>query len=213
MQAGQADLPAQRRVPAHARSPSDSCRRSHDELPGSKGCSGCGSGNEPGIHGDAVAAHTAAGLEHVHTGMVVSQADQLTHVDVEVIAHQRKLIGEGDVHIAEAVLGELYQLSGTGRGGQELALAEAGIEGLAGGGGGWGEAADNAVVADQLLEDAAGEHTLRAVGDVELLAVQATHFSDHPGHLLSGAYRRSGFQQHKIAGANHRRNGTAAAST
>ena len=62
-----------------------------------------------------MAAHTATGLEHFHPGVVVGQADQLTHVDVEVIAHQRKLIGEGDVHIAEAVLGELYQLSSAGR--------------------------------------------------------------------------------------------------
>jgi hypothetical protein len=43
-----------------------------------------------------------------------------------VIAHQREFIGEGDVHIAKAVFGELHQLRGAGRGSQKLALAEAG---------------------------------------------------------------------------------------
>ena len=66
-----------------------------------------------------------------------------------MIAHQGELIKEGDVHIAKAVLGELDQLSGACTGGQQLALAEAGVEGLAGGGGGGGEATDHAVVADQ----------------------------------------------------------------
>ena len=68
------------------------------------------------------------------------------------------------------------------------------------------KAADHAVVADQLLENAAGEHTLGAVGDVELIAIQATRFSDHPGDVLSGTYGRSGFKQYEIVGADHRRN-------
>ena len=41
-----------------------------------------------------------------------------------------------------------------------------------------------------------------------LLAAEAARFSDHVGHLLGGAHRRGGFQQHEIAGAQHRRNGT-----
>ena len=96
---------------------------------------GSGSGNEPRIHSNAVATHAATRLKHVHPGVVVGQADQLTHVDAKVITHQREFVGKGDVHIAEAVLGELHQFSGTGRGNQQFTLAEAGVEDLSGGSG------------------------------------------------------------------------------
>ena len=79
---------------------------------------GGGGGNKPWINGDAVATHAAAGLKHVHARVVVGQANQLARVDVEVIAHQREFIGKGNIHIAEAVLGELHQLGGAGGGGQ-----------------------------------------------------------------------------------------------
>ena len=97
--------------------------------------------------------------------------------------------------------------AGAGRCGQQLTLAEAGIKSLANGGGGGGEATDHAIVADQLLENAARENTLGAVGDMELLAAQAARVIDHLGQLLSGANRRGGFQQHEIAGVEHRGNG------
>ena len=131
----------------------------------------------------------AAGLEHVHPWVVVGQVDQLTHVDFKVIAYKRELIGKSDVHIAKAVLGELYQLSCSSRGGEQLTLAEAGIESLASGSGCGGKATDHPVVADQLLEDATGEHPLRAVGDVELLAAQAARISDYLGQVLRGTHR------------------------
>jgi len=96
--------------------------------------------------------------------VVVGEADQFAHVDTEAITHQRELVSEGDVHIAEAVFGELHQFGGASGGGKQLALAEGGIEGLACFCGGGGETTDHAVVADQLLQDAARQHALRAVG-------------------------------------------------
>ena len=65
-----------------------------------EGGTGGGGSDEPGIHCNAVAAHAAAGLENIHPG-VVGQANQITHVDVKVIAHQRELVSEGNVHIAK----------------------------------------------------------------------------------------------------------------
>ena len=89
---------------------------------------GSGGSDEPGIHSDAMATHAAAGLEHVDPWVVVGKPDELTHVDVEVIAHQGELVGQGDVHVAETVLGELHQFSGAGCGGHWFALAKAGVK-------------------------------------------------------------------------------------
>ena len=87
-------------------------------------------------------------------------------------------------------------------------MTEAGVEGLAGLSRCRGEATDHAIVANQLLEDAAGQHPLRAISDVELLAAQAVIICDHLGNLFGCAYGRGGFQKHEIAWPQYRRDGT-----
>ena len=68
--------------------------------------------------------NTAAGLKDIHTGVVIGKANKLTHVDPEVVTHQRKLIGKCNVHITEAVFGKLAQLSGARRRHEKVAFAE-----------------------------------------------------------------------------------------
>ena len=65
--------------------------------------------------------HSLAGARSLW--VVIGQANQLTNIDVEVIAHG-ELVGVGDVHIAEAVLGQLHKLGCAGRGDQQLALTK-----------------------------------------------------------------------------------------
>jgi hypothetical protein len=67
-----------------------------------------------------------------------------------------ELVGEGDVDVAEGVLGELAQLGDLGAGAVELAADEALVELGAAGGAGVGEAADDALVLDDLAQDAPG---------------------------------------------------------
>ena len=51
-----------------------------------QGCAvGCCGGNEPGIDGNAMAANTATGLQHIHAGMVVRETNNLAHIYVEVM--------------------------------------------------------------------------------------------------------------------------------
>ena len=78
------------------------------------------------------------------------------------------------------------------------------------GSGGWSEAADHAVVDDQ-FRGCAREHTLGAVGDMELLAAQTAH-QQSPGRPVI-VPPAMWIPASDISGTQHRRNGWAAAST
>ena len=68
------------------------------------------------------------GREDVDARVVVGQPDDLPHVEAEVLADQRELVGEGDVDVAVGVLDQLGHL-GAGRvGEQDLALAEDAVD-------------------------------------------------------------------------------------
>ena len=167
---------------------------------------GGGGGNEPGST-NAMAAHSAAGLEHIDAGVVVGRRIS-SRIDPKVIAHQRELVGE-----AMFTSRKLFSVSFTSSAVRAVVANSSADwrEGLASNVGG-GRNTDHAVVADQLLEDAAWQHPLGTVGDMELLAAEAALLGDHLSHLLSGAHRRGG-QQHEIAGSQDRRNGTGCGST
>ncbi len=84
--------------------------------------------DEPGIDGDAVAAHADARPQHIHPRMPVGQPDDLPDVGADVIAHVRQLVGEGEVPIAEGVLGELAELGRSGVRTQHVAAHEQLVE-------------------------------------------------------------------------------------
>ena len=108
--------------------------------------------DEPRVDGDAVSADAGAGLEDLHARMSISQADELPDVDPELIADQRELIGEGDVHVAEGVLRQLGELGRARIGEEDLRGGEGSVEiaGLLGGG--RRQATADPVIGDELLE-------------------------------------------------------------
>jgi hypothetical protein len=123
-----------------------------------------GMDDEPRVDRDAVAADAGAGLEDVDARVAVGERDHFPHVDARLVGDERQFVGEGDVDVAEAVLDELDHLR-RGRGGDARAAHEAAIEGQRLARAAGRDAADAAVVVDQLDEDAAGQHALRAIGD------------------------------------------------
>lgn len=56
--------------------------------------------DEVWVDGDAVSAHSAARLQDVDARMLVSERDELPHVDARLVADERKLVGEGYLHVA-----------------------------------------------------------------------------------------------------------------
>lgn len=63
-------------------------------LNGEVGC------DEVWVDGDAVSAHSAARLQDVDARMLVGERDELPHVDARLVADERKLVGEGYLHVA-----------------------------------------------------------------------------------------------------------------
>ena len=63
-------------------------------LNGEVGC------DEVWVDGDAVSAHSASRLQDVDARMLVGEGDKLPHVDARLVADERKLVGEGYLHVA-----------------------------------------------------------------------------------------------------------------
>ncbi|MCY1300544.1 hypothetical protein D9M70_501130 [compost metagenome] len=80
--------------------------------------------DEPGVDGNAVPAHARARLQDVDARMAVSQTDQFPYIDIEPVADHRQLVGEGDVEVTEAVLGQLAHFSCPEIGNDALTLDE-----------------------------------------------------------------------------------------
>ena len=138
-----------------------------------------------------VAAARHIRLKHINPGVVVGKADELTHIDIEVIAHQRKLIGESDIHITKAVLGELpnsavravvASSSPWQRWHKRIAARSSG-----------GEATYHAVVTDQLLEDAA-QSTRSGRRRCEACRGSDRSFRQSPEPPFQWCQRRGGFK-------------------
>ena len=185
-----------------------------------RGVLGRGGDEEPGIDRDAVATDAGAGLEDVDARVAVGEADDLPHVDAEAVGDEAQLVGEGDVDVAERILGQLGHLGGTRGGGDAGAADEAAVEAERLARAARGDAADDAVVVDQLDQDAAGQHALGAVGDRDiggspqsitlwgspgLLAGAAgdpevgTKFGEQVADLFGGADRRGRFEDDRVA--------------
>ena len=128
----------------------------------------CGRDDEPWVDGDAVATHTGTGVEDVDPRVTVGEANDLPHVEAELLTDLRQLVREGDVDVTEGVLRQLGHL-GRGRvGEQDLAGDEGAVQLGCLLGTGRGQAADDPVVAEDLDHDAAGQHSLGAVRQVHV---------------------------------------------
>ncbi len=133
-----------------------------------RGVLAVGGDQEPGVDRDAMAADARAGRQDVDARVAVGEPDHLPHVDAHPVGDDREFIGEGDVDVAERVLGQLGHLRGARGRGDTGAADEAAIELQRAAGAARGDPADDAIVVDQLDEDATGQHPLRAIGDRDI---------------------------------------------
>ena len=155
--------------------------------------------DEPRIHRDAVPAHSRSGTQNVDAGVQVRQLDQLPHVDPQAFRYFGQFVGEGDVDVAERVLGQLGQLGGFRVGQANLSAAESPIELCRFLSGLRGQAADNAVIGENLYHDFPWQHAFGAVREQQLSAQFRPVRLDAGRQGLGGSRRRSGLQHHQGA--------------
>ncbi|MNZ59700.1 hypothetical protein D3C78_777440 [compost metagenome] len=158
-----------------------------------------------------------SGLQDIDARVAVGQVDQFPDIDIQLVADDRQFIGEGDIHVAEAVFGQLAHFGGAGVGDHALAFDEDLVQAGGGGRALGGHAADHAVVLYQLAQHMAGQYALGAVGDTDvgLFAVglreaQVRAGLGQPGgHLLGGTDWRGGFEDDQVTLLQYRGNGLA----
>lgn len=138
-----------------------------------------------------------AWLQDVDARVLVGQLDELPDVDAQLVADQRQLVRESDVDVAERVLGELGHLGGAGVGEMQVGLAEGRVERPGALGGRRGEAADDAVIGDELLHHASGQHPLGRVGVLDAGQLGAGG-GDAGSHMLGGAGRRGRLENDEL---------------
>jgi len=115
----------------------------------------CLTDDEPRINGDAVPSHSRAGLEDVYARVSVGEADQFPYVDSLLVADDGEFVGEGDIDVAEAVLGEFAHLGGPRICKYALAFDEDSIELCRNLRTSRCDAPDNAIIVHQLVQDLA----------------------------------------------------------
>ena len=164
-------------------------------------------GQEVRVDRDAVSADAAAGAQDVHARMLVRELDELPDVDAGFVADQRKFVREGDLHVAGGVFRELAHLGSLGVRFVELALDELAVEsdGLFGRFG--VDAADHAVVVDELIDDVAGQDAFRAVGDEDLAFELGALLENQRFHLVRRADRGGRLDHVQVAFLQERDDG------
>src|SRR5690606_34393363 len=171
--------------------------------------------NKPRVDGDTVAAHARTWLENVHTRVTIRETNQLPDVNPLIGTNQRQFIRESNVDVAEAVFRQLAHFSGAGVGNHAFAFQENLIQLAGARGADRCHTANHAIVFNQFDHHLARQHTLRAVGDINISlftrllreAEIRTRFGQPLGHLFSRADRRSGFKDDQRPFLQHRRNG------
>ncbi len=149
---------------------------------------------EPGIDADAVAAYTGAGLEDVHAGVHIADADDLIDIHIVVTADAAELVGKGDVDGTVGVLDDLGHLGRADVGDDDFALAEGGVVALDLLADFLGVGSDGAVVVQQLIDHIAGDDALGGVDEVDVFAnLEAVGFDDGTDELVDGAGADGGF--------------------
>lgn len=148
-----------------------------------------------------MAADARAGIEDVHTRVLVRDADYLGDVHAADAADLGELIGEGDVHRAKGVLDDLGHLGGADVGNGDLALAEAGVDlghglahlGVVG--------ADGAVVVQKLVNHVARDDALGGVDEPDVLA--AGLGQQRANETVDGVGRNGGLDdEHGVLGSD-----------
>lgn len=162
-------------------------------LNGEVGC------DEVWVDGDAVSAHTAARLQDVDARMLVGEGDELPHVDARLVADERQLVGEGNLHVARGVFGEFAHLCRLAVCAVERALHELAVESDCLVGRRLVHTADHAVVVHQFVDYVARQHTLRAVCYMDFAAQLGAEFEDELRHLVGCAHRRSRLDDVEVA--------------
>ena len=140
--------------------------------------------DEVWVDGDAVSAHSAARLQDVDARMLVGESDELPHVDARLVADERQLVGEGNLHVARGVFCEFAHLCRLAVCAVESALHELAVECDCLVGRGFVHTADHAVVVHQFVDYVARQHTLRAVCYMDFSAKLGAEFEYEFRHLV-----------------------------
>ena len=128
--------------------------------------------NKPRINSDAVAAHARARLKNIDARVTIRQANQFPDVNPLIGTNQRQFISKSDIHIAEAVFGELTHFRRPRVSDDTLTFEENLVQFAGAGRANRRHAANHAIVFNQLDHYLSRQHAFRAVGniDVSLLA-------------------------------------------
>ena len=155
--------------------------------------------DEVWVDGDAVSAHATSRLQDVDARMLVGERDELPHVDARLVADERQLVGEGNLHVARGVFCKLAHLSRLAVCAVERTLHELAVEGDSLVGRRLVHTADHAVVVHQFVDYVARQHTLRAVCYVDFAAQLGAEFEDELRHLVGCAHWRCRLDDVEVA--------------
>lgn len=140
--------------------------------------------DEVWVDGDAVSAHSASRLQDVDARMLVGEGDELPHVDARLVADERQLVGESNLHVARGVFCEFAHLCRLAVCAVERALHELAVEGDCLVGRGFVHTADHAVVVHKFVDYVARQHALGAVCYMDFSAKLGAEFENEFRHLV-----------------------------
>lgn len=140
--------------------------------------------DEVWVDGNAVSAHSASRLQDVDARMLVGESDELPHVDARLVADERQLVGEGNLHVARGVFCKLAHFRRLAVCAVERALHELAVEGDCLVGRGFVHTANHAVVVHQFVDYVARQHALGAVCYMDFSAKLGAEFEDEFRHLV-----------------------------
>lgn len=170
-------------------------------LNGEVGC------DEVWVDGDAVSAHSASRLQDVDARMLVGEGDELPHVDARLVADERQLVGEGNLHVARGVFCKLAHFRRLAVCAVERALHELAVEGDCLVGRRFVHTADHAVVVHQFVDYVARQHTLRAVCYMDFAAQLGAEFENEFRHLVGCSDWRCRLDDVEVAFLKQRNHG------
>lgn len=163
--------------------------------------------DEVWVDGDAVSAHSASRLQDVDARMLVCESDELPHVDARLVADERQLVGEGNLHVARRVFGEFAHLCRLAVCAVERALHELAVESDCLVGRRFVHTADHAVVVHQFVDYVARQHALRAVCYMDFAAQLGAEFEDELRHLVGCSDWRCRLDDVEVAFLKQRNHG------